>query len=210
MAQANNDHLESYRTEVDQLRSRVNQLEVQSIEQRASDNVRKWRETFDTSDAKEMERILNDIEKRKQSEVSRLINELRVSLDEFQTTIRERLVQLDTFISRLNVDDEMQFDYVQFELNSIRKKLDQLRMDILVETIDASKRRRSSTALARNTIELVKIFDFNNTQQSSTTTEANTSSTSKILDPLRKFLRRTPSAGASHYNVDFLRHQKHL
>ena len=200
------DVLQSYRDEVNNLRWKLNQLEVNSVEQRASDEVRKWRETFDTSSSTQLEQILNQMEKRKQSEISGLTAELRTSLDQFKEENLSRLAQLDAFISKLNIDDDMQFDYVKFELDSVTKKLETLHMEILVKTIDASKRRRSSTPLARNTLELVKVFEFKKPEAATTTD----SSSSKFLDPLKNFVRRASTAGASYYNIDFLRHQKHF
>lgn len=193
----------SYRKELSELRWKLNQLEVNSAEQRASDEVRKWRQNFDTSSASQMERILNEMEKRKQSEVSHLASELRTSLEQFKETTLSRLAQLDAFISRTNIDDDIQLDYIKFELDSITKKIDTLHIDILVQTVDASKRRRSSTALARNALELVKVFEFKESQ-------INTSSSSSWCERLRSFMRRVSSAGASYYNVGILGHQKSI
>ncbi|CAF4327482.1 unnamed protein product, partial [Adineta steineri] len=58
--------LQSYRDEISKLHSRLSQLEVNSVEQRASDEVRKWRQTFDTSSSRSMEQTLNQMEKQKQ------------------------------------------------------------------------------------------------------------------------------------------------
>jgi hypothetical protein len=189
--------LSSYREEVDKLRWKLNQLEVNSVEQRASDEVHKWRQNFDASSSKQIERMLNEMEKRKQSEVSHLANELRTSLDQFKETNLNRLAQLDAFILKTNIDDEIQLDYVKFELDSITKKIETLHVDIRVQLIDTSKKRRLSTPLARKTLELTKVFEF---KQS----EATASSSSCGLEPMKDFIRRASSAGASYYNVGIL------
>jgi hypothetical protein len=197
--------IQSYREEANQLRWNLNQLEVNSVEQRASDEVRKWRQNFDISSSREIERILNEIEKRKESEVSYLANELRTSLDQFKETNLNRLVELDTFISRISPDDDIQLDYVKFELDRITKKIESLHVDIVVKIVDKSMRRRSSTALTRNTLELVKVFEFQNPQASSTS-----SSYCSCLERLADFVRRASTAGASYYNIGVIPHQKHL
>jgi len=197
--------IQSFQEEINQLRWNLNQLEVNSIEQRASDEVRKWRQSFDISSSREMERILNEMEKRKQSEVSYLANELRTSLDQFKEMNLNRLVELDTFISRINIDDDVQLDYVKFELDTITKKMESLHFDIVVKVVDASKRRRSSTALTRNTLELVKVFESRNPGASSTS-----SSYCNCLERLANFLSRASSAGASYYNIGVIPRQKYL
>jgi hypothetical protein len=195
--------LSSYREEVDKLRWKLNQLEVNSVEQRASDEVHKWRQNFDASSSKQIERMLNEMEKRKQSEVSHLANELRTSLDQFKETNLNRLAQLDAFILKTNIDDEIQLDYVKFELDSITKKIETLHVDIRVQLIDTSKKRRLSTPLARKTLELTKVFEF---KQS----EATASSSSCSLEPMKDFIRRASSAGASYYNVGILAQPKYF
>ena len=194
--------LSSYRSEVDKLRWKLNQLEVNSVEQRACDEVRKWRESFDTSSSSQMEQMLNEIEKRKQSEVSNLTSELRTSLEQFKETYLNRLAQLDAFILRTNVDDEIQLDYIKFELDTITKKIDTLRIDIHVEVINNSKERRSSTPLARNALKLTKVFECKQP-------EATTNSSRSRFQPVKNFLRRASTAGASYYNVGILSHPKH-
>jgi hypothetical protein len=195
--------LSSYRDEVNKLRLKLDQLEVNSVEQRASDEVRKWRQNFDTSSSRQMERMINEMEKRKQSEVSRLASELRTSLEQFKETNLKRLAQLDAFILRTNVDDEIQFDYVKFELDTITKIIQTLHIDIRVQVVNTSKQRRSSTPLARNALELTKVFEFKQP-------EATTSSSSCFLEPVKDFVRRASSAGASYYNVGILAQPKHL
>jgi hypothetical protein len=147
--------------------------------------------------------MLNEMEKRKQSEVSHLANELRTSLDQFKETNLNRLAQLDAFILKTNIDDEIQLDYVKFELDSITKKIETLHVDIRVQLIDTSKKRRLSTPLARKTLELTKVFEF---KQS----EATASSSSCSLEPMKDFIRRASSAGASYYNVGILAQPKYF
>jgi len=187
--------IQSYREKGDQLRSKLNQLEVNSIEQRASDEVRKWRHNFDKSSFSQMERMLIEMEQRKQLEVSHLADELRTSLDQFKETNLNRLVELDAFISRININDDIQLDYVKSELDTITKKIESLHIDIVVKVVDTSKRRRSSTALTRNTLELIKVFEFQNPPA------AASSSSSNFLEPLTKFVRRSSITGANYYNV---------
>ncbi|CAF0773586.1 unnamed protein product [Adineta steineri] len=191
--------LQSYRDEINKLHSRLSQLEVNSVEQRASDQVSKWRLIFDTSSSKEMEQIVNRMEKQKQAEVSQLTNELRDSLNEFKELQFNRLAELDAFILKINPDDEIQLNYVKCQLNSIVNKINSLHINILVQIVDRSKRQRLSTPLARNALQLTKIFEFQNPKVSS-----------NFLDRLKNFVRRLSSAGASHYNVYAIVHQKHF
>jgi len=193
--------IQSYREEVNKLRWKLNQLEVNSVEQRASDEVRKWRQSFGTSSSRQIERTLNEMEKRKESEVSHLANELRISLDQFKETNLSRLAQLDAFISRINIGDDIQLDYVKFELDTITKKIESLHFDIVVRVVDASKRRRLSTALTRNTLELDKIFEFKKPRSAS-------ASSCDRLQSLTNFVRRASTAGASYYNVGLLGQEK--
>ncbi|CAF3219288.1 unnamed protein product [Rotaria sp. Silwood2] len=193
--------IESYREELNALRSKLCQLEVDSIEEKASNEVRKWRQSFDASSSRQMEQVLNEMEKRKQTEVSRLANELRTSLDQFKGTNLKRLAELDAFISRIGLDDEIQLDYVKFELDSVTKKIDSLYFNIIVQVVDKSHRRRSSTVLTRNTLELVNVFEFKKPQSIS-------NPSSSFLGPLRNFFRRASSGGVSYYNMDFLGPQK--
>jgi hypothetical protein len=185
--------IQSYREEVNKLRWKLNQLEVNSVEQRASDEVRKWRQSFDTSSSRQIERTLNEMEKRKESEVSHLANELRISLDQFKETNLSRLAQLDAFISRINIGDDIQLDYVKFELDTITKKIESLHFDIVVRVVDASKRRRLSTVFTRNILKLDKIFEFKNPQSAS-------ASSCDCLQSLTNFVRRASTAGASYYS----------
>jgi hypothetical protein len=186
--------IQSFRDEVNKLRWKVSQLDVNSVEQQASDEVRKWRQKFELSSSGQVERVLNEMEKRKQSEVSHLAHELRVSLDQFKETHLNRLEKLDTFISKVNLGDEIQLDYVKFELDSITKKIDSLHVNILVKVIDSTKRRRSSNALTRNTLELIKVFEFKDPQAAS-------NSSPSYLDSITNFVRRASTAGASYYNI---------
>jgi hypothetical protein len=186
--------IQSFRDEVNKLRWKVSQLDVNSVEQQASDEVRKWRQKFEISSSGQVERVLNEMEKRKQSEVSHLAHELRVSLDQFKETHLNRLEKLDTFISKVNLGDEIQLDYVKFELDSITKKIDSLHVNILVKVIDSTKRRRSSNALTRNTLELIKVFEFKDPQAAS-------NSSPSYLDSITNFVRRASTAGASYYNI---------
>jgi hypothetical protein len=186
--------IQSFRDEVNKLRWKVSQLDVNSVEQQASDEVRKWRQKFELSSSGQVERVLNEMEKRKQSEVSHLAHELRVSLDQFKETHLNRLEKLDTFISKVNLGDEIQLDYVKFELDSITKKIDSLHVNILVKVIDSTKRRRSSNALTRNTLELIKVFEFKDPQAAS-------NSSSSYLESITNFVRRASTAGASYYNI---------
>lgn len=191
--------LSSYREQVNQLRWKLNQLEVDSIEQRALDEVHQWREKFNSSSCTQIERILNEIEKRKQSEVSQLTNELRISLVQYRDTTLDRLAQLDALIRKISLNDhvdEQIIKSIQLELNSITEKIETLEMNILVKIIDTSKRRRSSTALTRNTLELIKVFQFKRTADPQP----------NIFEPLRRFFRRASTAGASYYNVGILNH----
>ncbi|CAF0827526.1 unnamed protein product [Adineta steineri] len=191
--------LQAYRDEVNKIHSRLSQLKVNSVEQRASDEVSKWRLIFDTSSSKEMEQIVNRMEKQKQAEVSQLTNELRDSLNEFKELQFNRLAELDAFILKINPDDEIQLNYVKCQLNSILNKINSLHINILVQIVDRSKRQRLSTPLARNALQLIKIFEFRNPKVSS-----------NFLDRLKNFVRRLSIAGASHYNVYAIEHQKHF
>ncbi|CAF0773535.1 unnamed protein product [Adineta steineri] len=191
--------LQSYRDEINKIHSRLSQLEVNSVEQRASDEVRKWQQTFDTSSSKEMEQIVNRMEKHKQAEVSQLTNELRDSLNEFKELQFNRLAELDVFILKINPDDKIQLNYVKCQLNSILNKTNSLHINILVQIVDRSNRRRLSTPLARNALQLIKIFEFQKPKVSS-----------NFLDRLKNFVRRLSITGASHYNVYAIEHQKHF
>ncbi|CAF0881787.1 unnamed protein product [Adineta steineri] len=182
--------LQSYRDEINKIHSRLSQLEVNSVEQRASDEVRKWRQTFDTSSSRGMEQTLNQMEKEKQAEVNQLTNELRDSLNEFKEHQSHRLAELDTFILKINPDDDLHFDYVKFQLDSIVNKINCLHTNILVQTVNRSKQRRLSTPLARNGLELTKVFEFK-------TPEVPPS----FLQRLINFIRWLSSLGASYYNV---------
>ncbi|CAF0801417.1 unnamed protein product [Adineta steineri] len=182
--------LQSYRDEINKLHSRLSQLEVNSVEQRASDEVRKWRQTFDTSSSRSMEQTLNQMEKQKQAEVNQLTNELRDSLNEFREHQFSRLAELDAFILKINPDDDLHFDYVKFQLDSIVNKINCLHTNITVQTVNRSKQRRLSTPLARNGLELTKVFEFK-------TPEVPPS----FLQRLINFIRWLSSLGASYYNV---------
>ena len=198
-----NEILSTYREQINQLRWKLNQLEVDSIEQRASDAVRQWREKFNTSSSTQIERILNDIEKRKQCEVSQLTNELRISLVQYRDPTLDRLAQLDALIRKISLNDladEQTIKSIELQLNLITENIETLQMDILVKIVDTSKRRRSSTALTRNTLELIKVFQLKKA-------EPEPSSTSKFFEPLRNFVRRASSVGASYYNVGILNHR---
>lgn len=207
--------IESYKDEANKLRWKLNQLEINSIEQKAHDEVHNWRQKFDTSSSTHMERLLNEMEKRKESEVSGLAQELRVLLEQFKETNFIRLDKLDEFISKITIDDDIQLDYVKFELDTVTKKLNSLQMDIIVKTVDVSKRRRSSTALARNSLELSKVFETQapratstSSSTTTTTTTAANSNSSNFLDPLKNFVRRASTAGASYYNLGVLEHRR--
>jgi hypothetical protein len=192
--------IQSYQEQTNKLRSKLNQLEVNSVEQRASDEVRKWRHNFDTSSSSQLERMLNEMEKRKQLEVSQLTNELRTSLDQFKQTILNRLDELDAFVSKINTDDDIQLDYAKSELDTISKKIKSLHVDIIVKVTDTSNRRRSSTIFTRNTLELAKVFEFKDLPAAAAPSTPSSPS-SNILDPLTRFVRRTSITGASYYNV---------
>jgi hypothetical protein len=181
--------------EMNQLRRQLSQLEVNSVEQQASDEVRKWRQHFDTSSSHHMERILDEIEKRKQLEVTHLANELRASLEEFKETNVKRLNELDGFISKAKLDDDIQLDYIKFELDTIKKQIQSLHINILVTIVDTSAHRRSSNVFTRNTIELIKVFDFKKTETGSI-------SPSSFLDPLKNLVRRASITGASYYDAE--------
>ena len=186
------------REEANKLRWKVSDLKVNSVEQRASDEVRKWRQSFETSSSHQVEQVINEMEKRKQSKVSRLAQELRVTLDQFKETNLNRLAEVDALISKANLDDEIQLNHIKIELDSIRKEIDSLHMDIVVTVIDTSSNRRgSSTALTRNSLQLAPVFEFKDL-------ETPPSSYSDFLGSLTKFVRRASSTGASHYNVDVL------
>ncbi|CAF0881806.1 unnamed protein product [Adineta steineri] len=144
-----------------------------------------------------MEQILNKMEKEKQAEVSQLTNELRESLNEFKELQFNRLYELDAFILKINPDDEIQLNYVKCQLGSILNKINSLHINILVQIVDRSKRQRLSTPLARNALQLIKIFEFRNPKVSS-----------NFLDRLKNIFRRLSITGASHYNVYVIEHQK--
>ena len=184
-----------YREQVNQLRRKLNQLEVDSIEERVSNEVRQWREKFNSSSCSTIERILNEIEKHKQSEVVHLTNELRISLVQFRDKTLDHLSKLDTSIQKIHLDgDEQQINSLQWELNSITEKIETLHMDILVKIVNRSKQRRSSTALTRNTLELIKVFQFNKSEPNKT----------NIFEPLRKLLHRASITGSNYYNTGIL------
>jgi hypothetical protein len=170
-------------------------LEVNSVEKRTADQVRKWRYSFDAS-SHQIERMLNEMEKRKQLEVIDLAGELRTSLDQFKEKNLDRLTEIEAFISKIDTNDAIQMDSVKSELDTIAKKVESLHADIVVEVVDTSKQRRSSTELARNTLMLMKVFEFNDPP------EADTSSNSyNFLEPLANFVRRSSTTGASYYNA---------
>lgn len=204
--------IQSFQEESNKLRWKLNELGVDSIEEKARDDVHKWRKSFDTTFSTEMERLLNQMEKRKESEVSHLVNELRTSLDYFKETNLNRLAQLDAFISKINVDDDIQLDYVKFEFDTVTKNINSLQMDIITKVTDNSKRRRSSTAFAQNTLELVKVFETKHPRTTSTSSSSSSGSTcaSRFLDSLRNFVFRASIFGARYYNVDLPGHHKHL
>ncbi|CAF0736192.1 unnamed protein product [Rotaria sordida] len=195
--------IQSYREEVKTLRSKLSQLEVNSIEEEAVDEIHKWRQSFDTSSSRQIEPVLNEMEKRKQAEVKNLANELRISLQQFKETNFKRLAELDAFISMISLNDEIQLDYVKHELDSITKKIDSFHFNIIVQVVDKSHRRHLSTALTRNTLELVKVLEFENPRSTSIRS-------SNFSDSFRNFIRRVSSIGARHYDVDVLEPQKHL
>ncbi|CAF3122708.1 unnamed protein product [Rotaria socialis] len=185
----------TYLEETNKLRLKLSRLEVKSIEEKASGEVLKWRRNFDTSSSIQLERVFNEIEKRKQEEVIALVNELRIALDEFKETSLRRLAELDGFISEKSLNDEGQVNYVKFELDSMDKKIECLQMNIIVKVVDTSRQRRSSTALTRNTLELNKVFDFNKPP-------SNSDSSTGFFQAIRNFFNRASSAGASYYNID--------
>jgi hypothetical protein len=195
--------IKSYLEEVDKLRLKLSHLEVNSLEQRASDKVRKWRQTFNTSSSHHMERILNKMEKSKLAEVSTFTDELRTSLDRFKKYNFNRLDELDAFISKVNFDDEIQLDYIKFELDSVAKQIDNLHIDILVRVIDASKRHRPSTELARNSLEIVKIFELQKPLPDD-------SSSVGFFESLTNMVRRASTAGAGYYMVGGIGYQTHF
>lgn len=185
----------SYREQVNELRRKLNHLEVDSIEERALNEVRQWREKFNSSSSSAIERVLNEIEKRKQSEVIQLTNELRISLVQYRDKTLDHLSKLDASIQKIHLDgDEQQINSLQWELNSITEKIEALQMDILVKIINRSKQRRSSTALTRNTLELIKVFQFNKFEPNKT----------NIFEPIRKLLHRASITGANYYNTGIL------
>jgi len=192
--------IQSYQEKTNKLRSKLNRLEVNSVEQRASDEVRKWRHNFDTSSSSQLERMVNEMETRKQLEVSQLPNELRTSLDQFKETNLNRLDELDAFVSRINTDDDIQLDFAKSELDTISKKIKSLNADIIVKVTDTSSRRRSSTIFTRNTLELAKVFEFKNLPEAAASSTPSSPSYN-ILDPLTRFVRSTSITGASYYNV---------
>jgi len=199
----NNQLFQYYREQLGKLRSKLSLLGVNSVEQRASDEVRKWRKTFDTTSSHHMEKILDKMEKSKLAEVSTFTKELRTSLDQFKKANLNRLEELDVFSSKVNSGDEMQLDYIKFELDSVAKQIDTLYIDILVKVIDASKAHRSSTELARKSLEIVKIFEFQRPLPLA-------SSAVGFFDPLTNMVRRASTTGASYYNADAIGKETHF
>jgi hypothetical protein len=194
--------LSSYRSEVETLRWKLNELEVDSVEQRAADKVREWRESFDTSSSSEMERVIDKMEKRKQSEVIHLTSELRTSLEEFKEKNLNRLAQLDAFILKTDINDGIQLDYIKYELNIIMTEIDTLCIDIRVEVVNNLHERRSSTLLARNALKLTKVFECK--QPEETTNES-----PSFFEPVKNFLRRASSSTAGYYDVSLLDQPEH-
>jgi hypothetical protein len=199
----NKQPFQLYREQLGKLRSKLSLLGLNSVEQRASDEVRKWRQSFDTSSSHHMEKLLNKMEKSKLSQVSTFTNELRTSLDQFKKTNLTRLDELDVLISKVNLGEEMQLDDIRFELDSIAKQIDTLHIDILVQVIDASKQRRLSTELARHSLEIVKIFEFQIPLPVATSSVG-------FFDPLTNMVRRASTAGASYYNADAIGNETHF
>jgi hypothetical protein len=150
-----------------------------------------------------MEKILNKMEKSKLSEVSTFTNELRTSLDQFKKVNLNRLDELDVFISKVNFGDEIQLDYIKFELDSVAKQIDTLHINILVQVIDASKRHRPSTELARKSLGIVKIFEFQKPLPVA-------SSSVGFFDSLTNMVRRASTAGAGYYMVGGIGYQAHF
>jgi hypothetical protein len=189
--------IQSFRQEVVEWRTKLSQLEINLVEQRAKDEVHKWRQMFGTSSSSHVEQVLDEMEARNQADVSRLANELHQSLDEFKADHLNRLDQLDAFISSINFDDDLQLDHVKYELDSIGNNIDSLQMNILVKVSDKSERRHSATALTRNAVELIKVFEFDNPPPP-------VASSYSIMDPIRDFVRRVSETGASYYNTGVL------
>ncbi|CAF1066512.1 unnamed protein product [Rotaria magnacalcarata] len=185
----------TYLEETNKLRSKLSGLDVKSIEEKASGEVLKWRRNFDTSSSIQLERVFNEIEQRKQTEVIALANELRNDLNEFKQSTLSRLEKLDEFLSEISLNDEGQVNYVKFELDSMNKTIDCLQMNIIVKVVDASKQRRSSTALTRNTLQLSKVFDFNKSP-------SNSDSSIGFFQTIINFFSSASSAGARYYNID--------
>jgi len=196
----NNQLFQYYREQLGKLRSKLSLLGVNSVEQRASDEVRKWRQTFDTTSSHHMEKILDKMEKSKLAEVSTFTKELRTSLDQFKKANLNRLDELDVFSSKVNSGDEMQLDYIKFELDSVAKQIDTLHINILVQVIDASKRHRLSTELARNSLEIVKIFELQKPLPDD-------SSSVGFFGALTNMVRRASTAGAGYYMVGGIGYQ---
>ena len=196
--------VESFREDVGKCRAKLLQLTVDTVEKHALDEVHKWRLSFDASSSShEMERVLDKMEKHKQTEVIHMASELRVSLAKFIETNLGRLVKLNSFVGSMNLDDKLQFDKVRADLGLIIKEINSLRVNILVEVVDGSMHRRLSTTLARNTLELIKVFDFNNTPLAS-------NSISDYFEPVRNFVRRASSTGSSYYNLDLVDEKTHF
>jgi hypothetical protein len=189
--------IQSFREEVTEWRTKLGELEMNSVEQRAKDEVHKWRQTFGTSSSLHIEQVLNEMEKRNQADVTRLANELRLSLDQFKGDHLKRLDELDAFITALTFDDDLQLDYVKFELDSVGKNIETLKVNILVKVSDKSDGRHSATALTRNTVELIKVFEFD-------TPPPEAASSYSFMDPIRNFVRRASETGASYYNTGVL------
>ena len=195
---------ESFREDLGKCRSKLLKLTVDTVEKHARDEVHKWRLSFDTSSASiQMKLMLDQMEEHKQTEVTQLASELRVSLIEFQEMILGRLAELESFLSSTDLDDILQTKDLRFQLDSIIREMNSLRLNILVEVTDGSMHRRASTVLARNVLGLIKVFDFDNSPLAS-------SSTSDYFEPLKNFVRRLSSTGASYYNVDLVDQKTHF
>ncbi|UJR37226.1 hypothetical protein I4U23_029935 [Adineta vaga] len=187
--------IESNRKELEEIRLKLSELEVDSAEQGASDEVHQWRQKFDTSKSTQMEQVLNKMEKNIQKKIKQLANELGDSLNEFKETNFALLSELDAFISKINPDDEIQLRYVKSELDSINKKIDSLQIDILVQSVDKSQQRRTSIPVMYNMPTVVKVFRC---EDSPTTTKSATN----FFDPLTRFVRRASSFTGNFYNID--------
>lgn len=196
-----NKTIQSFHDEVNKLRTKLSRLEINKVEENAANEVHKWRQSFGSSSSVQVDRILNDLEKGKQEEVTRLASELRMTFEQFKEANMDRLAELDVFISKMNTDQDTQINYVKFELNAIKNKIECLDIRIIVEVIDGSQRRRSSTALARNTLQLKKVFDF-------TRPRSETVSSSTFLDNFKDFFRSSASSGARYYNAGLLGQSK--